>query len=162
MCIAPSTAEFVEVPYKFKRSDLKKKVADLRFPSLWITSESDLCNLEALEMFKESNSGGTTLVTFNDDILDLSLKLTDEFSIWGSEMAKQNPGMAAHMAMACEKEVVADKPIVSFMKRKFDAVSQLDEEESYFYDESMGTVLIKPMDTVNVYEERMAKERKIG
>lgn len=119
VCISPSTAQFVEVPYQFQRSNLKEKSKRFTIPTLWITSEEDLCNLEALDFFKDIQTKGTTLVSFKDEILDLSLKLTEEFSIWGAEMAKQNPGLAQHMALACEEEVVADTPIISFMRRTF-------------------------------------------
>lgn len=119
-CISPSTALFVEKAYQFKRSELKKKTKAFTIPTLWITAEEDICNFETLDMFKDVETKGTTLVSFRDDILDCSLKLTEEFSIWGAENAAESPGMAIHMALACEEEVVADKPIVSFIKRTFD------------------------------------------
>jgi hypothetical protein len=143
VCISPSTAEFVEVPYKFNRAELKKKTAAFTIPTLWITSEDDMTNFEALDMFKDVKSEGTTLVSFKDDILDLSMELSAEFSIWGIEMAKENPGMVQHMAIACEEEVVADVPIVSFMRRTFGAS---DEEAGPFVaQESMAVVVSKEL-----------------
>lgn len=139
VCISPSTASFVEQSYKFSKSVLKQKAKHFTVPTLWITSEEDLCNLEAMDFYHTISSKGTTLISFNDNILDLSLKLTEEFSIWGAEMAKQNPGLAAHMALACEEEVVADTPIVSFMGRIFGRYPEIQ----YVRDESMAIVLTK-------------------
>jgi hypothetical protein len=114
VCISPSTAEFVQ-------AELKKKTMTFTIPTLWIMSEEDMTNFEALDMFKDIKTAGTTLVSFKDDILGLSMKLSAEFSIWGVEMANKNPGLVQHMAIACEEEVVADVPIVSFMRRTFGA-----------------------------------------
>lgn len=141
VCISPSTAPFVEKAYQFKRSELKEKTKALTIPTLWITAEEDICNFEALDMFKDVETKGTTLVSFKDDILDCSLKLTEEFSIWGAENAAENPGMAIHMALACEEEVVADKPIVSFIKRTFDI--SIGRGAGPFADECDAVVVTK-------------------
>lgn len=149
VCIAPSTAEFVEIPYKFKRRDIKAKIKALTIPTLWITSEEDLTNFEALDMFKDVNTVGTTLVSFKDDILDVSMKLAEEFSIWGIEMAKQNPGLAQHMALACAEDVVAAVPIASFMKRLFGA--SIEQAGPFVADESMAVVVTKTADNIRGY-----------
>lgn len=141
VCISPSTAPFVEKAYQFKRSELKEKTKAFTIPTLWITAEEDLCNFETLDMFKDVETKGTTLVSFKDDVLDCSLKLTEEFSIWGAENAAENPGMAIHMALACEEEIVADKPIVSFLKRTFDI--SVRGEAGPFADESDAVVVTK-------------------
>lgn len=150
VCISPSTATFVEQAYRFKRSDLKSKTMALTIPALWITSEADLTNLEALDMFKDMSSEGTTLVSFNDERLDLSLKITEEFSIWEKTMAKQNPGLAEHMALACEEEVVADRPIVCFMRRTFN----LEDSGPFVASDEMAKVLMKT-DEDGVIKTRM-------
>ena len=49
--------------------------------------------------------------------------------------------MAIHMALACEEEVGADKPIVSFIKRTFDI--SIGGGAGPFADESDAVVVTK-------------------
>jgi len=43
------------------------------------------------------------------------MALTDETSIWSPAMTEMVPGLAQHFALAAERVVVSDAPIVAFL-----------------------------------------------
>jgi len=112
--ISSSSGEMLEKLYCFSQSDLAAKCAAFSFPSLWITSDLDSQKGATEELFGAVASPAQ-LVVFKDDVLDLSMKLTDETSIWSPAANDMLPGLAQHFALASERGVVSDAPIVAFL-----------------------------------------------
>ena len=61
----------------------------------------------------------TPYVCFKDEVLDNSMALTDATSIWSPAIDEQVPGIKQHFALAAEKGVVSDVPILAFLGKVF-------------------------------------------
>jgi dienelactone hydrolase len=127
--ISSSSGKALEKLYCFEQSDLARKCADLGCPSLWITSDLDSQKGATTELFEVAASPAQLLV-FKDAALDNSMALTDETSIWSPAVNEMLPGLAQHFALACERGVVTDAPIIAFLDHhlKGAAAAPLAEE----------------------------------
>jgi len=112
--ISSSSGEMLEKLYCFKQSELASKCAGFSCPSLWITSDKDSQKGATTELFDVAASPAQ-LVVFKDEVLDNSMSLTDETSIWSPAVNDMMPGLAQHFALAAERGVVSDAPIVAFL-----------------------------------------------
>jgi len=112
--ISSSSGEALEKLYCFEQADLSRKVANLGCPSLWITSDLDSQKGATTELFDVAASPAQ-LVVFKDAVLDNTMALTDETSIWSPLVNEMLPGIAQHFALACERGVVSDVPIITFL-----------------------------------------------
>jgi len=112
--ISSSSGAMLEKLYCFSQDDLARKAGAFGCPSLWITSDLDSQNGATKELYEVAASPAQLLV-FNDASLDNSMALTDETSIWSPAVNDMLPGIAQHFALAAERGVVSDKPIVAFL-----------------------------------------------
>ena len=112
--VSPSSGKFLEAVYCFDHADLMARVGAFKKPYLFISSDKDLGLPAAKECYEAASSPATVLV-FKDEVLDNSMALTEETSIWSQAIAGAMPGLAQHFALATEKGVVADAPMVAFM-----------------------------------------------
>lgn len=114
--ISSSTGTALEKLYCFEQADLSRKCAEFAAPSLWITSDLDSQKDATSELY-ELAALPANLVVFKDAALDNSMALTDETSIWSPAASEMLPGIAQHFALAAERRVVSDAPIVAFLDR---------------------------------------------
>lgn len=114
--ISASTGLMLEKLYEFSQADLEQKAAAFAFPSLFITSDKD-CQLGATTDLFEAAASPAELLVFSDDVLDNSMQLTDETSIWSPAVNDMLPGVAQHFALAAERGVVSDAPIIAFLNQ---------------------------------------------
>merc|ERR1719473_284896 len=112
--ISSSSGAMLEKLYCFSQDDLARKAGAFGCPSLWITSDLD-SQLGATKELYEVAASPAQLVVFNDASLDNSMALTDETSIWSPGVDEMLPGIAQHFALAAERGVVSDTPIVAFL-----------------------------------------------
>jgi len=112
--ISSSSGVALEKLYCFEQADLARKCAAFSCPSLWITSDLDSQKGATTELFEEAASPAH-LVVFKDAALDNSMSLTDETSIWSPAVNEMLPGITQHFALAAERKVVSDAPIVAFL-----------------------------------------------
>lgn len=128
--ISSSTGAMTEQLYCFSQDDLVAKVGAFRCPSLWITSDKDSQKDATSELY-EAAAAPAALVVFKDAALDNSMALTEETSIWSLAVNDMLPGIAQHFALAAERKVVSDAPIVAFLDRhlKGAAAAPLAAEE---------------------------------
>ncbi len=114
--ISSSTGAFAEKLYNFSQADLVAKCAAFACPSLWITSDQDCQNAATRELYEAAKPPASLLV-FRDEVLDNSMALTDETSIWSPAANEQLPGIAQHFALAAERNVVSDAPAIAFLNQ---------------------------------------------
>ena len=114
--ISSSTSENAEPLYQFKETDLVDKVSKFTIPSLDITSDKD-CMHDATKKLAVAAAKPSALVVFKDEVLDNSMTLTQELSIWHTRHIEMIPGLAQHFALAAEAKVVAKEPVVGFLRR---------------------------------------------
>ena len=116
--VDPSTQEMCEGLYLFKQAELREMVGAFKMPSLWIGSDKSVGNGEAKAMY-EAATATSAYVCFKDEVLDNSMALTDATSIWSPAIDEQVPGIKQHFALAAEKGVVSDVPILAFLGKVF-------------------------------------------
>lgn len=112
--ISSSSGQELESFYRFSQSELVKKVSTFNIPSLWITSDKDSQYKATKDLYDYAPSPAS-FVAFKDQVLDLSLALTDATSIWSSNADEMMPGLAQHFALATERKVVSDIPVIAFL-----------------------------------------------
>ena len=112
--ISSSSGEELESFYRFSQSELVKNVSTFNIPSLWITSDKD-SQYKATKDLYDSAPSPASFLAFKDQVLDLSLDLTDATSIWSSNADEMMPGLAQHFALAAERNVVSDIPVIAFL-----------------------------------------------
>jgi len=112
--VSASCGTALEKLYEFKQDDLNAKCAAFPFPSLYITSDKDCQNAATTELYS-SAAPVANMVCFKDEVLDLSMELTSETSIWKAAMKDMVPGLAQHFALAAERKLVSDAPIIAFL-----------------------------------------------
>ena len=116
--VDPSTQEMCEGLYLFKQAELREMVGAFKMPSLWIGSDKSVGNGEAKAMY-EAATATSAYICFKDEVLDNSMALTDATSIWSPAIDEQVPGIKQHFALAAEKGVVSDVPILAFLGKVF-------------------------------------------
>ena len=116
--VDPSTQEMCEGLSLFKQAELREMVGAFKMPSLWIGSDKSVGNGEAKAMY-EAATATAAYVCFKDEVLDNSMALTDATSIWSPAIDEQVPGIKQHFALAAEKGVVSDVPILAFLGKVF-------------------------------------------
>lgn len=112
--ISSSSGEMLEKLYCYKQADLNAGVSQFKFPSLYISSDLD-SQLAATKEVYEAAASPAVMLVFKDSVLDNSMALTEETSVWSLAANDMLPGIAQHFALAAEKKVVSDLPIIAFM-----------------------------------------------
>jgi len=100
--------------FEFKTTELLAKVNKFAWPSLWLTSESDMMK-PCMSEFFDACSQPKTLIVFKDSALDISLKHLKKNNSWPAFALKNLPGLKEHMALGCAERPVAHTPIANFL-----------------------------------------------
>lgn len=114
--ISPSTGTMLEKAYVFSQEDLLAKVSAFSCPSLYITSDKDFALSNAKDLYAVAKAPAS-IVVFKDEVLDNSMALSEETSTWSAAIDELLPGLRQHFALAAERGLVSDAPILAFLNQ---------------------------------------------